>query len=262
MKHVLMLSLVMLIGLSGCQFFGPPKKVITTDQSKNDSIIVKQKHFNNDPNSPVEWKVGMKKTPEGTYVRHGKSVRYTKSQTLAEVIYYKNNKKEGIRLTYHSTGKVYKEQPYVNGRLDGICKRYDRKGIITAEYPYKNGLPGIGLIEYTNLGKTRPVPSISIQKVDNIRANGTYSLKLSLKGDGVERIKSVEFYEGKLVEGKYYHKNLSPIKNVSSKKGELKINVPKGYQVNKDLNIVVVAKTSGGLQLIIQKPASVNVRGV
>jgi len=262
MKHVLMLSLVLIIGLSGCQFFGPKKKVVSSSQSKNDSTIVKQKHFNDDPGSPVEWKVGMKKTPEGTYVRHGKSVRFTRSGKLAEKIYYKNNKKEGVRLTYHSTGKVYKEQPYVNGRLDGICKRYDREGKITAEYPYKNGLPGVGLIEYTNLGKVRPVPAISIQKVDNVKANGTYSLILSLKGDGVKRIKSVEFFEGKLVEGKFYHKNLTPIKNTSRKKGEFQINVPKGYQVNKNLNIIAVAKTTSGLQLILQKSTSVNVRGV
>ena len=257
-----MLSLVLLIGLSGCQFFGSQKKVVSTGQPKNDSTIVKQKHFNDDPNSPVEWKVGMKKTPEGTYVRHGKSVRFTKSGTLAEKIYYKNNKKEGVRLTYHSTGKVYKEQPYVNGRLDGICKRYDREGKITAEYPYKNGLPGVGLIEYTNLGKTRPVPVIRIQKADNIKANGTYSLYLSLTGDGVKRIKSVEFFEGKLVEGKYYHNNLTPIKNLSSKKGEFEINVPKGFVVKKDLNIIAVVKTTSGLQLILQKPVSVHVRGV
>ncbi|MBI9063384.1 MAG: hypothetical protein JEZ14_15485 [Marinilabiliaceae bacterium] len=262
MKHVLMLSLVLTIGLSGCQFFGPQKKVVSTSQSNNDSTIVKQKHFNDDPNSPVEWKVGMKKTPEGTYVRHGESVRFTKSGKLAEKIYYKNNKKEGVRLTYHSTGKVYKEQPYVNGRLDGICKRYDRDGKITAEYPYKNGLPGIGLIEYTNLGKARPVPTISIQKVDKIKANGTYNLILALKGEGVKRIKSVEFFEGKLVEGKYYHKNLTPIKNTSRTKGEFQINVPKGYQVNKNLNIIAVAKTTSGLQLILQKSTSVNVRGV
>lgn len=236
--------------------------MVSHGQAKNDSTIVKSKHFNDDPNSPVEWEVGMKKTPEGTYVRHGESVRYTKSGALAEKLYYNNNKKEGVRLTYHSTGKVYKEQPYVNGRLDGICKRYDRDGNITAEYPYKNGLAGVGLIEYTNLGKTRPVPTISIQKVDNIKANSTYSLKLSLTGDGAERIKSVEFYEGKLVEGKYYHKNLTPLKQLSSKKGELVINVPKGFQVNKELNIIAVAKTSSGLQLIVQKPASVNVRGV
>lgn len=262
MKQIAILSLIVLISMSACQFFGPQKKVVSSGQAKNDSIIIKKKHFNDDPSSPVEWKVTMKKTPEGTYVKHGKSTRYSKSGKIYAELNYANNKKEGVSYSYHTNGKVYKEDYYAGNRLNGICKRYDRDGKLTAEIPYKNGLPGVGLVEYTNLGKVRPVPSISIQKVDNIKASHTYKLVLSLRGDGADRIKSVEFYEGKLIEGKYFHRNLTPIKNISTKKGELKINVPKGYSVNKDLNIIAVGKTSTGRKLILQKPVSVNVRGV
>ena len=171
-------------------------------------------------------------------------------------------KKEGSRITYHSTGKVYKDQPYINNKLSGVCKRYDRQGRITAEYPYNNGMVGIGLVEYTNLGKKRPVPVISIVKKDEIKSNGRYKLILSLTGKGSERVKSVQFYQGKLIEGKYFHKNLSPARNLSSKRGEIVIELRKGSVINKTINVIAVITTTTGLKLILQKPVKISIRGV
>lgn len=205
MKHSIIVFVSVLLVFSGCQFFGPQQSG-KENSLKNDSLIVREMHFNDDPQAPIEWKVAMKKTKEGTYVRHGESIRYTKSGGLAEKINYVDNKKEGLRLAYHSTGKVWKEQPYKNGRLEGNCKRYDREGRLTAEYPYKNGLPGIGLVEYTNLGKKRNQPEIQIERVDNIRTSGSYILVCSLEGKGKEHIKKVEFFEGKLIEGNFFIK--------------------------------------------------------
>ncbi|MCU4155289.1 hypothetical protein J1N10_04840 [Carboxylicivirga sp. A043] len=263
MKQLHVLMAVMVIALSSCQFFGPQKEVVKTGSKNADGTFIKKRHFNDDPHSPVEWEISMK-FQEGSKsaIRHGVSKRFSKSGKLLETITYKENKKDGIRLTYHSTGKVYKEQPYIDGRLNGICKRYDRDGELTAEYEYKNGLPGIGLKRYTNLGKLRPDPVIKITKNDNIRTTGTYVLGLSLAGEGVKSIKSVEYYEGQLIEGKYYHKNLSPAKKLSSKKGEISIKLPKGSSINKTLNIVAVCKTTDGLQLIMQKPVKVDARGI
>ena len=153
-----------------------------------------------------------------------------------------NNKKHGKRYTYHSTGKVWKEQSYVEGKLDGICKRYDRNGKVSAEYMYKAGLPAVGLKEFTNLGKERVQPTLKIQKIDQVASAHKYKLKLSLTGENLKRIKSVEFYMGDLIEGKYFHKNLSPAKATSSKTGEFSFGVPKGHVINKTYNIIAVAK--------------------
>ena len=259
MKNILLIAtLILSLIITGCQSSGNKKE--TTGSVKNDSTRIILKNYNDDPSSPVEWKIPMKMDKDGKFVKNGTSIRYSKSGKVYEKIPYVMGKKEGVRLTYHTTGKVYKEQPYKDNKLNGTCKRYDREGKITAEYPYRNGMPGIGLIEYTNLGKKRPVPYISIVKKDMIKSSGRYVLELSLKGNGADRIKSVQFYQGKLVEGKYFHKNLMPARKVSSKKGELVFELPKGASVNKTINIVAYAKTKTGLTLILQKPVKISVR--
>lgn len=262
MKQLQMLAVIMAIALSSCQFFAPDKQVVKTGSKNEDGTFIKKRHFNDDPHSPVEWEISMKfKEGSETAIRHGISKRYSKSGKLLEVIPYTNNQKEGQRLTYHSTGKVWKEQSYKGGRLDGICKRYDREGKITAEYEYKNGLPGIGMKRYTNLGKLRPDPVLNIQKNDNIKTTSTYTLALSLSGEGAKSIKSVEFYEGKLIDGKFFHKNLTAAKKLSNTKGEIRIKLPSGSSINKTFNIVAKCKTSDG-DLILQKSVHVDARGI
>ena len=259
MKSLFIISAVVFsLLITGCQTSGSGSS--GKSSTKNDSTKIVMKHFNDNPSSPVQWKIPMKLDKDGKYVRHGVAIRYLKSGKIAEKIPYVMGKKEGVRLTYHSTGKVYKEQPYKDNKLNGTCKRYDRQGRITAEYPYKNGLPGTGLVEYTNLGKKRPVPSIAVQRKDMINTNGKYIITLSLQGKGKERIRSVQFYEGKLIDGKYFHKNLVPVRNISSKKGEIVIELPKGTAMNKTINIVAVAKTTSGLKLILQKPVKIAIR--
>jgi len=261
MKQIFILFIITAIALlSSCQTTGT--KSPKANSVKNDSIKILTKNFNDNPGSPIEYKVPMKLDADGKFVRHGTTVRYLKSGKVAGKTTYVMDKKEGVRYTYHSTGKIYKEQPYENNKLSGICKRYDRQGKVTAEYPYKSGMPGIGLVEYTNLGKKRPVPVISIIKKDEIASNGRYKLILSISGKGKERVKSVQFYHGKLIEGKYFHQNLTPARNLSSKKGEIVIELRKGTVFNKTINVVAVVTTTSKLKLILQKPVKISVRGL
>jgi len=263
MRYLYLTIITLTIGLSSCQFFGPQKEIVKTGVEKTDGTFIKKRHYNNDTHSPVEWEISMKhKEGSESAIRHGISKRFSKSGKLLEKINYVENKKEGVRLTYHSTGKVYKEQSYTNGRLNGVCKRYDREGRVVAEYEYKNGLVGTGLKRFTNLGKQRPDPILNIQKHDQIRNTNTFTLSMSISGDGAKTIKSVEYFEGQLIEDKYLHKNLSSAKKVNSKKSEIKIKVPKGSSLNKTFNIIAVCKTSDGLKLVMQKKVKVDVRGV
>ncbi len=263
MKQLHLIVATLIIILNSCQFFAPQKEVVKTSNTNTDGTFIKKRHFNDDPHSPVEWEISMKfKDDSKTAIRHGVSKRFSKTGKLLEEINYAENKKEGIRLTYHSTEKVYKEQSYSNGRLNGICKRYDRDGKITAEYEYKNGLVGIGLKRYTNLGKQRPDPILNIEKIDQTHTNNSYVLSMSISGDGAKSIKSVEYFEGKLIEDKYFHKNLTPAKAISSKTGQLTFKLPKGSSLNKTFNIIAVCKTSDGLQLVMQKKVKVDVRSV
>ncbi len=262
MKLNLIIVLLISIGITSCEFFGGSSSSSGKQVKAADGSFVQTKNFGNDPSAPVEWKVTLKHDSAGNTIRHGLSTRYSRGGKVYETINYQNNKKEGIRKTYHSTGKVYKEQNYENGKLNGICKRYDRDGKISAEYNYKKGLPGIGLVEYTNLGKVRKQPSLYIKHVDEVRSANRYNLQMSLTGEGTERIKSVTFYEGDLIEGKYFHKNLNPAKQLSTKKGEFSYRIARGQMLIKTFNIVAVAKTVDGLTLILQKKTSVSVRGV
>ena len=261
LASLLLLSIV--IATTSCQFFGGDNSKSQSGETKNaDGTIIKTKHFNNDPNGPIEWKVSVKVKEDGSTIRHGLSTRYSKNGKVYEKINYVDNKKHGLRLTYHSTGKVWKEQSYVNGKLDGLCKRYDRDGNLAAEYSYKSGLPAVGLKEYTNLGKEREQPTLKVTKVNEIATANRYVLKLSLAGENLKRIKSVEYYMGDLIEGKYYHKNLTPAKPISGKKGELRFGVPKGHVLDKTINVIAVAKNYDGLSLILQKKVSISVRGI
>ncbi|GAF01992.1 MORN repeat variant [Saccharicrinis fermentans DSM 9555 = JCM 21142] len=254
--------LVMVMVLSACDFFAPQQASTKKAATNPDGTYIQKKHFNNDPSSPVEWKVSLKKNEKGEVVRHGLSIRYSNAGKVYEKINYVNNKKEGKRYTYHSNGKVWKEQEYKNGRLDGTCKRYDRSGNITAEYFYKGGMVGTGLKEYTNLGKLRDQPTLRIQKVDEIRSINMYRIKASLVGEGADRVKSVEYYEGKLIEGKFFHKNLTICNVNKNKTGVFNYEVPKGAVLDKSFNIVAVATMTSGMKLILQRKVSVSVRGV
>ncbi|MCU4163059.1 toxin-antitoxin system YwqK family antitoxin [Carboxylicivirga caseinilyticus] len=262
MKNLSIILTLSIFVLSGCQFFAPETSTNTSGNKNPDGTVIKKTNFNNDPSAPVEWETTYKLMEDGPAVKHGLAKRYYKTGKLAETFNYVNNKKEGLRTTYHGNGKVYKEQMYKNDRLDGICKRYDRDGNLVAEYPYKGGLPGVGLKEYTNLGVERPAPVLSIKEENNIRTSNNYIITCSLVGEAASKIKSVDFYHGDLIEGKYYHKNLTPLRPISDTKGQLTINVPKGASLNKSLNFVAVAKTKDGLTYILQKKIAVDVRGV
>jgi len=263
MKKLLTAVLCMMLFLTSCQFFGSNGDGSASKKAQSDDgTTISIKHFNNDPHAPIEWKVKLKVNDQGETVRDGESIRYSKTGKVYEKINYVNNKKQGKRYNYHTTGKVWKEQNYLDGKLDGECKRYDRNGKITAIYYYKKGLPGVGLKEYTNLGKLRVQPVLQIQKKDEVRTSNRYKLVVSLGGENLKRIKKVEYFIGELIEGKYLHKNLQNAKPLSSKKGEFTYDVPKGSVLNKTLNVIAVAKNTDGMTLIIQKKVSVSVRGI
>lgn len=260
-KLWLVVPVVGVIAFVGCQPKGSGASE-SQASAENDSIKIEKRHFNNNPKQPVEWEVTRKKAPDGTYFRHGESRRYTASGKLAEKLNYVNNKKEGQRLFYYTEGKVWKEQNYKNNLLDGECKKFFRDGKVEAEYSYLAGNPGVGLKEYFNSGKQKPSPSLVVTQTDEIKATGYHRLTANLSGDGMDRIKKVEFYEGALVDGKFADiKKLTPFKQLSATKGEMLLSVPKGTFINSDLNIVAIATTKTGLKLVLTTRVHVAVRG-
>lgn len=250
------------MAFNACQSKGGSAGAGQETSGESDSIKIKKSNFNKDPKQPVEWEVTMKKGPDGTYYRHGEALRYTPSGKLAEKVQYVNNKKEGQRLFYYLEGTVWKEQQYVGGYLHGDCKRYSRTGKVEAEYTYAVGLPGIGLKEYTPSGNLKPDPVLTVSQTDEIKATGFHRLTASLSGEGLDRVKKVEFFEGQLIDGRFVDvKKLTPFRSLSHTQGEMLLPVSKGTFIDTDLNIVAVVSTKSGLKLVLSKKIKVSVRG-
>ncbi len=224
--------------------------------------FVKKVHYKNDPTQPVKRKLTLIINDKGETIRHGENLRYFKNGTVASRMNYIQGKREGTCYMYHTNGKVWKVQEYKNGKLNGMCKRYDRSGNLSADYFYKHGLPGMGLKEYTNLGKLRDQPELKVEKVNEIKKANKFILKFSLAGEEAKRYEEISYYLGELVEGSYFSKNMEPAGELNGKEGQLEINIPKGYVLDKTLNVVVVAKNTDGLTLILQKEVPVSVRGI
>jgi len=183
----------------GCNHF--PNEEQNVEVNSNSTVIIK-KPFQNNPEL-IEYEFSVLK---GTTIKQGIQRRYYMHGSIYSEIPYINGKREGIAYTYYpvvagSEPVVWKEQPYKNDVLNGICKRYHENGVLQAEYEYKNGLQAIGLKEYYQSGNPVNLPDlvISYKKLEDY-----YLISAHLASDE----KNVDYYNGSLVEGKYFPENL------------------------------------------------------
>ena len=198
-------------------------------------------------------------------LRHGESKDYRKDGTLESLITYENNRKNGPARNYYSDGKTIKTEikfengykhgearwnypdgstyritSYVNGKIDGIRKIYYENGNIQAEVPFRNGQPGAGLKEYNPNGSPKNFRAgIVFSEQDRISLDNTFRLIISLSGE----IRSVEYFEGHLDDGKFWNDKLSPI-STENGIGHIDYHVSKGTFKMETLNIVARVKTS------------------
>ena len=56
-----------------------------------------------------------------------------KPNQIVEEGYYKDNKKTGIWIRYHTNGKIQSELKYINDTIDGLAKYYDKNGLLIVE---------------------------------------------------------------------------------------------------------------------------------
>ena len=257
---IAVLSVIFL--LNSCVAKGPGGAV--AKEELGDSVKISISKYSG--SDAVEWEVTRRLTKEGTYIRDGIAKRYLKSGKLAETVNYVDNKREGMDTWYYASGDVYKEIMYKDNKRNGPFRYYDRKGRKLAEMEYYMGFPGVGLVEYYQSGKEKPAPKLVVSEINEIRQTGNYKIIASLSGEGIESVKRVTFYEGTLIDGKYFNekaKGLTLFKELSSYKGELLIPVPRGSFVDEDINVIAVITTKiGGLKMILHKKVHVAVRGV
>jgi antitoxin component YwqK of YwqJK toxin-antitoxin module len=241
-----------------------------------------QKNESGEPKDP-NLRVITEKYPNGRVkstteargnLRHGASKEYRKDGTLETVINYENNRKQGPARNYYPDGKtvkteiiyvqgfkhgetkwyfpdgqIYRITPYVNGAIKGIRKVYYENGNLLAEIPYQDSQPGMGLKEYNSDGSPKEFTwRIVFDEEDRINLDNSFKLIITLSG-GYE---NVEFYNGKLTDGKYWNDRLAPI-DTENGRGVMSFHVSRGSFKMETINVIARIKTSLNNYQIIQR---------
>ncbi|TKG94484.1 hypothetical protein EYV94_11065 [Puteibacter caeruleilacunae] len=242
MKLLNILLLSAIVAMVGC-VSKSSKTAEDAEANANDTISIVTRKFANNPKK-VEYEIPVI-TKSGK--RHGVQKRYYAAGSLYSLTPYEFNIRQGVKKTFHPAYKgqtpvVWKEEPYVNGKRDGICKRYYKDGKLWAEYPYKKGLIGIGLVEYTNVGKVRKQPTIVLTK----STDGGF---LKVKARMSNKTKQVEFFNGFLVEDKYMPEGM---KKIQTKSGVGTMLIPT-TNIPNFVTVVAKVKTRDRHTLILKK---------
>jgi len=144
---------------------------------------------------------------------HGKVTRFYPNGKIKTESEYVNNHLNGSEKKLYQDGTVYRTREYVNDTLNGIEYRYYRNGKIMTRQEYKNNNPAVGLEEYSMTGqKTGSYPKLKFKMIHE-RDYKEQTLLITYLDDSYTNIR---FYDGGLIEGKYYDSKAIPI---SSNKG-------------------------------------------
>lgn len=134
-------------------------------------------------------------------VLHGPSVSFYTDGTKNTEVSYVNGKKEGQEVKFYGTGEPYRERTYREGVIDGWEKRYYKNGQVMSEVFVRKGEYSNDLKEYNHDGRLiKTYPEIVFRMVHNRDYPGEVILQVNLSN----KSKNVEFYRGKLKEGKYF----------------------------------------------------------
>jgi len=189
----------------------------------------------------INYENNRKHGPASTYYPDGKTVKIKMN--------YENGFKNGESKWYYQNGNIYRETFYVNGKIQGIRNTYYDDGTLQSEIPYQDSKRGMGLQEYNAYGNPKAFNAkIVFNEKDRISLDSKFILTLSLS-DGTSK---VEFFEGKLSNGKYWNDQLSPIP-ANDGTGEMVFHVSKGTFKMETINIVARVKTSLNNYHILQR---------
>ena len=53
---------------------------------------------------------------------------------------HKATKEEEVERTFHRTGRIFQEVPFVGGKINGVLREWHRNGVLAKEVPMKDGL--------------------------------------------------------------------------------------------------------------------------
>ncbi|KXX69735.1 toxin-antitoxin system YwqK family antitoxin [Flammeovirga sp. SJP92] len=243
----------LLISLLFCVF------ACDTPQESKEDEIVKASPYSNEIKEGLHvynYDNSKKKRAEINYtkgVKDGLSKTYYKSGKLKQEINYVMGKKEGVSKMYHTNGTLYKEAFYENNEIK-TRKYFYKDGELKSIASYENSKPTTDLKEYYKSGKLKTkYPAIMVKEKDDTALHNKVTLEVTLS----EKRKNVSFYIADDINTKVKSINpskykLRPVKMLDQK-GIVEINIPKGYGVNKKIQIISEYTTIGGRKKIDSK---------
>ena len=164
---------------------------------------------------------------------------------LSSVCNYSKGLKNGVEEKYYPEGSLYRTREYIDGKINGLEKRYYRNGKLKTVLTYKNDMPGTGLIEYNRDGSpVTEYPEFTYEIINNRDYDRQKLLIIYFRGFS----KNVSFYEGQLVEGKYFDNSASPCGMLDGK-AEI------GFYPDSHVEVTISAKciTSNVAPFVIEK---------
>ncbi len=202
-------SIVLIALLLSCNQHDKTNTEITTETkiSEDGIRIVKNYH---------EGKLQSEFTIKDS-LKNGMGKIYYEDGRLSSVCNFSNGSKNGVEEKYYTEGTLYRTREYSEGKINGLEKRYYRNGQLKTVLSYKNDMPGTGLIEYYQDGtKVTEYPEFTYEIINNRDFQRQKLLIFYFPGIN----KNVYFYEGQLVEEKYFDSSISPC-GIRDGKGEI-----------------------------------------
>jgi antitoxin component YwqK of YwqJK toxin-antitoxin module len=263
MKNSLIIALVLSLLVISCgKTVQDGKK--TTPKAKDESVV-KEYYSNGKIKTEIAAKGQLRQGPTKNYDRNGLLLSevnydnnildgkatnyYAKSGKINSTFYYKKGIKEGDETWYYESGQPYRVSPYIKGKIEGIQKHFYENGKLQAEVTYKNGLPGTGLKEYKPDGSlVKDYPTITIRREDHLKNANKIILIISLSNNS----RSVVFFKGALVEGKYLGDDMFHLATQEGK-AEMDYNVTPGTMIKQDIIISANYKTPMGNPYVVIK---------
>lgn len=213
-------------------------------------------------------------------IKNGPKKFYYPTGELKSIVNYENNKKVGISITYYKTGekqyeipyqdgkkqgnvkwfykngKLYRETEYRNGKINGFQKKYWENGKLKSEMLFKEDKPAIGLKEFNSKGVEKTIPSVQVEKINLLATSGNYVIKFRLSNGR----KKVQFYQGELIDGKYFAAN--GVMEIETKNGvgEVSLTVSKGYQLDNDFHLIALETTAYQNDRVLCKTVPISIR--
>ncbi len=195
------LSLFLLIFFLSCH----QKDEKNTGDIKNNLL---KKYYKGKLQSEFSIKNGVKEGIGKCYYLNGK---------LSSTCNYTNGLKDGVECKYYFDGNLYRTREFTNGELNGIEKRFYRNGKLMTILSYRNGMPAKGLKEYSMNGNILTDYPEFVYEIIHDRDYPKQKLLIFYFKD---YDRTVYFYQGVLLEGKYFNTLASPC-GMRDGKGEI-----------------------------------------